>query len=404
MTTTKVKPKALAIPWAINSRGQPQAANDESLPRGLKCTCYCPNCKDRLIRRSGTKRRPHFAHYSKQPSESCLESSIHLAYKHALTGIEGKTYVLPLTPEPTAWGPEPWNMTATFTVATVQIEASIKISQGIERIADVLLTTTDGRRIAIEIAVSNPKEPEYTNQMLSVGVLAIEHHAHVRDPLARIPSPQEIIAGSQWIAEPYSGPLAEAKSARGAKDTLLRREMAYITLNQEVARTAALAKQQPVQAFDALCRIAPHAQGLAPSDEYQDKMDAKLSKPITAGLQYTHRHLHEQQFAQFQPAISVLRASGLARSTAITHDKWGSPLRRDTRQRVNHLALQVARLGYRQSRTRPTLFTLSFQGYRAYVDFDSTEVMRMWEEDCLPAVYAFPPPDDHWGDQSHWQH
>ena len=22
----------------------------------------------------------------------------------------------------------------------------------------------------------------------------------------------------------------------------------------------------------------------------------------------------------------------------------------------------------------------------------------MWEEDCLPAVYAFPPPNDEWGD------
>ena len=389
MTTVKPKTRPLAIPWAINAHGQPQGANDDSLPRGLKCACYCPHCHDRLIRRSGTKRRPHFAHYSKQPSEGCLESSVHLAYKHALVGIEGRTYVLPLTPEPTAWGSEPWRMNPTFTVAAVQIEAPIRISQGVDRIADVLLTATDGRRIAVEIAVSNPKEPEYSDQMLSVGVLAIEHHAQIRDPLARIPSPQEIIHGSQWIAEPYSGPLTEAKEARKRRDAFLKAELIFIALEKSIDRSAAIARPKPEEAFDALCAAAKALLSLGQPDERQTQMAETIAERIATGLQYTHKRGHEQQFERFNEAIPSLKPNPQAHIREIRQDRHGRWLRRDTRERVNRLALQVARLGYRQADSRPTLFRLHFRGFNAYVDFDSTEVIDMWDVDCQPGVYAF---------------
>lgn len=282
-----------------------------------------------------------------------MGSSIHLACKYALTGIEGKTYVLPLTAEPAAWGPEPWNMTATFTVATVQIKSPIRVTESVERIPDVMLTTTDGRRIAIEIVVSNPKEPEYTNQMLSVGVLAIEHHAQVRDPLGRIPSPQEIIHGSQWIAESYSGTLAEAKKARKHQDAFLKAELIFIALEKSIDRAAAIARPQPEEAFDALCAAATVLLSLGQPDERQARMADTIAERIATGLQYTHKRGHEQQFERFKEAIPSLKPNPQAQIREIRQDRRGRWLRRDTRDRVNRLALQVERLGYRQIRGPP---------------------------------------------------
>ena len=389
MTTAILKPRALTIPWAINSRGQPQAANDDLLPRGLKCSCYCPNCDDQLIHRRGPKRRPHFAHYSKQPSEGCLESSIHLAYKHVLSRTVGRTYILPMPPEPTAWGSEPWRMTATFTVASVQVEAPIRISPDVERIVDVLFTARDGRKIAVEIAVSNPKEPEYSDQMLSAGVLAIEHHAQVRDPLIAIPSPQEIIHQSLWLAEPYSGPILEARAARVSRAKLLAAELTLIAVHNQVSRAASTAKQQPEHAFDQLSAAAIRLLDTVPADDQHSQVADRLNQRIAAGLGFTHKRLHQKQFERFQQAIPSLKPNPQARITWIRQDRHGRWLRRDTRNKVNDMALRVAKLGYTQADSRPTLFKLNFHGFTAYIDFDSTEVINLWDVDCQPAVYAF---------------
>lgn len=225
--------------------------------------------------------------------------------------------------------------------------------------------------------------------MLSVGLLAIEHHAQVRDPLARIPSPQEIIAGSQWIAEPYSGPLAEAKEARKRQDAFLKAELIIIALKRSIDRAAAIARPQPEEAFDALCAAARALLSLGEPDERQTHMADTIAERIATGLQYTHKRGHEQQFERFQEAIPSLTPNPRVQIREIKQDRHGRRLRRDTKERVNRLALQLAKLGYRQADSRPTLFRLHFRGFTAYVDFDSTEVIDMWDVDCQPGVYAF---------------
>ena len=114
-----------------------------------------------------------------------------------------------------------------------------------------------------------------------------------------------------------------------------------------------------------------------------------IAERIATGLQYTHRRGHEQQFERFKEAIPSLKPNPQGQIREIGQDRHGRWLRRDTRERVNRLALQVARLGYRQADSRPTLFRLHFRGFNAYVDFDSTEVIDMWDVDCQPGVYAF---------------
>ena len=74
----------------------------------------------------------------------------------------------------------------------------------------------------------------------------------------------------------------------------------------------------------------------------------------------------------------------------ITKDRYGSFLRSDTRRRVNINARKLADAGFIQQQSRPTLFKVKVNHWNIYADLDSTEVMRIWEVDCEPGLYAFP--------------
>ena len=74
----------------------------------------------------------------------------------------------------------------------------------------------------------------------------------------------------------------------------------------------------------------------------------------------------------------------------ITQDRYDAHLRPDTRRRVNENARRLAMIGFGQQPKRPTLFRVKVDGWTVYADLDSTEVMKIWEVDCAPGLYAFP--------------
>ena len=79
-----------------------------------------------------------------------------------------------------------------------------------------------------------------------------------------------------------------------------------------------------------------------------------------------------------------------ARLAPIRQDKFGTFLRMDTSQQVNENARRLARIGFTQSHSRPTLFSVKVEEWSIYADLDSTEVMRIWDVGCAPGLYAFP--------------
>ncbi len=78
------------------------------------------------------------------------------------------------------------------------------------------------------------------------------------------------------------------------------------------------------------------------------------------------------------------------RLAPITQDRFGSYLRSDTKRRVNTNARKLSAAGFTQQLRRPTLFRVDVDEWRIFADLDSTEVMKIWEVDCLPGLYAFP--------------
>ena len=74
----------------------------------------------------------------------------------------------------------------------------------------------------------------------------------------------------------------------------------------------------------------------------------------------------------------------------IKQDKFGSFLRFDTRRMVNENARKLVGIGFEQRPSRPTLFNVRAEKWSIFADLDSTDVMRIWEVDCAPGLYAFP--------------
>ena len=74
----------------------------------------------------------------------------------------------------------------------------------------------------------------------------------------------------------------------------------------------------------------------------------------------------------------------------IKQDKFGSFLRFDTRRIVNENAEKLAGIGFAQRPSRSTLFNARVEKWSIFADLDSTDVMKIWEVDGTPGLYAFP--------------
>ena len=131
-------------------------------------------------------------------------------------------------------------------------------------------------------------------------------------------------------------------------------------------------------------------------DTLREAIDSpeSLNAKITTCRQCRHQEALHQRWlttieAQLQKAIGHKQVTR-PRIEQITKDRYDSFLRADTRSQVNKNARSLAELGFLQQKTRATLFKVQIPQWTIYADLDSTEVMRIWEVDCEPGLYAFP--------------
>lgn len=83
---------------------------------------------------------------------------------------------------------------------------------------------------------------------------------------------------------------------------------------------------------------------------------------------------------------NIPRSRGALRE--ITHDKFNSPLFPAIRSTVNKHARALYNFGFAQQ-SRSTLFMYETGYWQVYADLDSTDIMRIWEVNGEPALYAF---------------
>jgi len=201
----------IKIKYAKTANGDYIEAGDQNLPRGLACDGFCPECGDKLVHRYGPIKQPHFAHYSKHPTTSCYESSLHLALKWKILGTVGQKLILPTPEVAERVNPDIWRCDVHFVVKSALEEHTIDLPNGKQIRPDVLLTDARDREVIVEIAVTNPKDNHYIEQIKQNNLMAIEFRTDTKNDHANIPDGIEIVSKSRWLYEPpFSKDLRES--------------------------------------------------------------------------------------------------------------------------------------------------------------------------------------------------
>ena len=126
--------------------------------------------------------------------------------------------------------------------------------------------------------------------------------------------------------------------------------------------------------------------------EIQVKEILNIPTPVCWQCRENQRNREERSHGIEQKIRAKIAPPQAATSKleTIRQDRFGAFLRRDTRELVNENARKLARIWFGQRSSRPTLFNVKVDEWSIFADLDSTEVMRIWELECAPGLYAFP--------------
>lgn len=147
-----------------------QLVHVKEVARGRACQCQCVVCSEPLVARQGEVRLHHFAHASnREPCESNHESLLHKYAKQLITAALG--LVMPVTPAVAHF----LGLTETTGKAILQTLLPVleEVAVGAIR-PDILLVTTDGVQVAIEIAYSSFCDLEKAAEFERLALPALE--------------------------------------------------------------------------------------------------------------------------------------------------------------------------------------------------------------------------------------
>lgn len=135
---------------------------------GEKCDCYCPVCNGKLIARKGNIKRHHFAHKGDTNCQYACETSLHMLAKEILSRAV------------TFWVPEViLNLSrrediliggsTEISIASVELEKKYH-----PIIPDVVVTTTEGEKLIVEILVTHEVDSEKQKILNDIDISALE--------------------------------------------------------------------------------------------------------------------------------------------------------------------------------------------------------------------------------------
>jgi len=138
--------------------------------RGLACQCRCVVCDEPLIARQGEKREHHFAHASnREPCDSSHESLLHRYAKQLIAEAMG--LVAPMTPAIAHFFADTNEAPSFLLQALLSVTAEVAV--GAVR-PDILLVTSDGVQVAVEIAYSSFCDLEKAKEFERMNMPALE--------------------------------------------------------------------------------------------------------------------------------------------------------------------------------------------------------------------------------------
>lgn len=138
--------------------------------RGLACQCRCVVCDEPLVARQGEKREHHFAHASnREPCDSSHESLLHRYAKQLIAEAMG--LVAPMTPAIAHFFADTNTAPSFLLQALLPVTAEVAVGAVCP---DILLVTSDGVQVAVEIAYSSFCDLEKAKEFERMNMPALE--------------------------------------------------------------------------------------------------------------------------------------------------------------------------------------------------------------------------------------
>lgn len=139
----------------------------EEVESGLSCDCVCPACKKQLIARKGEVKAHHFAHYKSEDCQSGLETALHQLSKEIIS--KSKTFTTPILNYP--------NTHYEIFYETEILIENVRLETKVGEIIPDIVIETKGKKLLIEIVVSNPVSWQKLQRIKAENLPTIEIYA-----------------------------------------------------------------------------------------------------------------------------------------------------------------------------------------------------------------------------------
>lgn len=162
------------IPFGLKNGEITDISNVEN---GIKCECFCPQCGSQLIAKKGKKTQHHFAHYKKDACYGAYETAIHLMSKKILEyhkKIRLPAVILQL-------GSSRSEYHVLYQDIFIEFD-SVEIEKRIENITPDILLVKNGKKLAIEIAVTHFVDDKKLKKIeeLNISTLEVDLSAEIK--------------------------------------------------------------------------------------------------------------------------------------------------------------------------------------------------------------------------------
>ena len=139
----------------------------DEVESGLSCNCICPACKKQLIARKGEVKIHHFAHYKSTDCQGGLETALHKLCKEIIAN--SKTFITPIVYYPNT-------DYEIFEETEIPID-KVTLEKKLGGIIPDIVIESKGKKLLVEIVVSNPIDWQKTEKIKSKNLPTIEIYA-----------------------------------------------------------------------------------------------------------------------------------------------------------------------------------------------------------------------------------
>ena len=186
-----------------------------SVSRGLECGCVCPGCDGRLLAAKGEVNAHHFRHAASNGGCSWysgggggVETEWHRAAKlcfkgiQTITGLDFRERVVEKCLDGSLLGEDVFIPFPSDRIEKVEIESAIDAFR-----PDVVLTFAGGRRLWLEVTVTNGPSPQKIEYLKSKRIEAVEVRvARTEEGLSSVASANHLASNPSAVKWIFNGP------------------------------------------------------------------------------------------------------------------------------------------------------------------------------------------------------